>query len=64
MTKNVLRYTLSLANLTGEIDYDPATPSSYTAALQKLADLRAKLQAAGVVVEKETARPVVVRGEP
>ena len=63
MSKNVLRYTLTLANLTGEIGYDPAKPESYTAALQTLADLRVKLHGAGVTVEKETARPVVVKGQ-
>ncbi len=62
-TKNVLRYTLTLANMTGEFEYDPAEPGTYTTALQSLANLRKKLTDAGVTVEKEVAKPVAVKGE-
>ena len=63
MSRNVLRYSLLLAPIMGEFEYDPAKPATYTAALQSLADLRAKLAAAGVTVTRESAKPVSVKAK-
>lgn len=59
-TKHVHRYTIR-AELGGDIEYDPAKPETYTAALEQVAAVRKVLIDAGATIKHESAKPVIVR---
>lgn len=60
-TKNVVRYKI-VAEISGDIEYDPKESASYTAALEQVEDLRDKVAGLGFGVTLDRVGPAKVKG--